>query len=220
MLVRMSCWTTTSLASYFPSRSSNMPLSYSFQDSSNFYLVMSARDDRDLVNCQGPCHQVSPSNPVYTFVGQLADQASGKHHWSVSGHCAQRRHQKAAHRGRGDGGALASGQAVRRWLERGAQLQVPPRAPTKGNLAKLDLFTFLSQIGLIRLKLWEGARLIADSGNIIGMRNLLSFHLIYFLRESFVLISCIFKDDGPGSLKGGRLGVYCDSQVTKNRKSM
>ena len=28
------------------------------QDSSNFYLVMSARDDRDLVNCQGPCHQV------------------------------------------------------------------------------------------------------------------------------------------------------------------
>ena len=31
---------------------------FSFQDSSNFYLVMSARDDRDLVNCQGPCDQV------------------------------------------------------------------------------------------------------------------------------------------------------------------
>ena len=30
---------------------------FSFQDSSNFYLVMSARDDRGLVNCQGPCHQ-------------------------------------------------------------------------------------------------------------------------------------------------------------------
>ena len=186
MLVRMSCWTTTSLASYFPSRSSNMPLSYSFQDSSNFYLVMSARDDRDLVNCQGPCHQVSQSNPVYTFVGQLADQASGKHHWSVSGHCAQRRHQKAAHCGRGDGGALASGQAVCGWLERGAQLQIPPRAPTKGNLAhQLNLFTYLSQIGLIRLKLWEGARLIADSGNIIGKWNLLSSVATSALREIF-----------------------------------
>ena len=30
---------------------------FSFQDSSNFYLLMSARDDRGLVNCQGPCHQ-------------------------------------------------------------------------------------------------------------------------------------------------------------------
>ena len=41
-------------------------------------------------------------------------------------------------------------------------------------------------IGLIRLQLWEGDVRIADSGNII--------------------------DDGPTSLKGGRLGVYCDSQ--------
>ena len=73
-------------------------------------------------------------------------------------------------------------------------------------------FTFLTQIGLIRLKLWEGARLIADSGNIIGKWNLLS--------SDVFLISCIFKDDGPGSLKGGRLGVYCDSQVTKNWKSI
>ena len=64
MLVLTSSWTTTSLASYFLSRSPNLPLFYPFQDSSNFYLVMSARDDRDLVNCQGPCHQVSPSVPV------------------------------------------------------------------------------------------------------------------------------------------------------------
>ena len=42
---------------------------YPFQDSSNFYLVMSARDDRDLVNCQGPCHQVSPSTPVNPCAG-------------------------------------------------------------------------------------------------------------------------------------------------------
>ena len=42
------------------------------------------------------------------------------------------------------------------------------------------------KIGLIRLWLYEGAELIADSGNII--------------------------DDGDGSLRGGRLGVYCDSQ--------
>ena len=40
--------------------------------------------------------------------------------------------------------------------------------------------------GLIRAKLWEGGTLIADSGDII--------------------------DNGPDSLKGGRLGVYCDSQ--------
>ena len=40
--------------------------------------------------------------------------------------------------------------------------------------------------GLIRLKLYEGASLLHDSGDII--------------------------DKGAGSLKGGRLGVYCDSQ--------
>ena len=40
--------------------------------------------------------------------------------------------------------------------------------------------------GLIRLKLWEAETLIEDSGDII--------------------------DDGDESLKGGRLGVYCDSQ--------
>ena len=42
------------------------------------------------------------------------------------------------------------------------------------------------KIGLIRLWLYEGADIIADSGNII--------------------------DDGEESLRGGRLGVYCDSQ--------
>ena len=42
------------------------------------------------------------------------------------------------------------------------------------------------KIGLIRLKLWEGDVQIADSGDIL--------------------------DDGPDSLRGGRLGVYCDSQ--------
>ena len=42
------------------------------------------------------------------------------------------------------------------------------------------------KIGLIRLKLWEGEQLIADSGNLV--------------------------DDGVDSLRGGRLGVYCDSQ--------
>merc|ERR1719347_1984990 len=41
--------------------------------------------------------------------------------------------------------------------------------------------------GLIRAKLWVGDTLIADSGDII--------------------------DNGPHSLKGGRLGVYCDSQA-------
>ena len=42
------------------------------------------------------------------------------------------------------------------------------------------------RLGLIRLQLWEGESRIADSGNII--------------------------DDGQESLRGGRLGVYCDSQ--------
>ena len=40
--------------------------------------------------------------------------------------------------------------------------------------------------GLIRLQLWEGENQIADSGEIY--------------------------DIGPESLRGGRLGVYCDSQ--------
>ena len=42
------------------------------------------------------------------------------------------------------------------------------------------------KVGLIRMRLWEGETLIADSGDII--------------------------DDGVNSLRGGRLGVYCDSQ--------
>ena len=42
------------------------------------------------------------------------------------------------------------------------------------------------RLGLIRLQLWEGESRIADTGNII--------------------------DDGQESLRGGRLGVYCDSQ--------
>ena len=40
--------------------------------------------------------------------------------------------------------------------------------------------------GLIRLQLWERETKIADSGDIF--------------------------DNGPESLRGGRLGVYCDSQ--------
>ena len=35
----------------------------------------------------------------------------------------------------------------------------------------ISILSPFSQIGLIRLKLWEGARLIADSGNIIGEWN-------------------------------------------------
>ena len=43
-------------------------------------------------------------------------------------------------------------------------------------------------IGLIRLKVWAGQKMVADSGNII--------------------------DDGDDALRGGRLGVYCDSQAS------
>ena len=46
--------------------------------------------------------------------------------------------------------------------------------------------THRPRLGMIRLELWEGGKLIADSGQI--------------------------TDDGPDSLRGGRLGVYCDSQ--------
>ena len=42
------------------------------------------------------------------------------------------------------------------------------------------------KIDLIRAKVWEGNKTIADSGNAI--------------------------DSGTEALKGGRLGVYCDSQ--------
>ena len=48
------------------------------------------------------------------------------------------------------------------------------------------LITHLPECGIIRLKLYEGAKLLHDSGDIV--------------------------DNGPESLRGGRLGVYCDSQ--------
>ena len=46
--------------------------------------------------------------------------------------------------------------------------------------------THLPDCGIIRLKLYEGAKLLHDSGDIV--------------------------DNGAESLRGGRLGVYCDSQ--------
>ena len=46
--------------------------------------------------------------------------------------------------------------------------------------------THLPDCGIIRLKLYEGAKLLHESGDIV--------------------------DNGPESLRGGRLGVYCDSQ--------
>ena len=48
------------------------------------------------------------------------------------------------------------------------------------------LITHLPECGIIRLKLYEGAKQLHDSGDIV--------------------------DNGPESLRGGRLGVYCDSQ--------
>ena len=46
--------------------------------------------------------------------------------------------------------------------------------------------THLPDCGIIRLKLYEGAKLLHESGDIL--------------------------DNGAESLRGGRLGVYCDSQ--------
>ena len=46
--------------------------------------------------------------------------------------------------------------------------------------------THLPDCGIIRLKLYEGAKLLHESGDIV--------------------------DNGAESLRGGRLGVYCDSQ--------
>ena len=112
--------------------------------------------------------------------GQLANQAGWKHNWSVPWHNSQRRDQEAVHGGGRDRGAVAGGQAGGRWLEGGAQLQVPPRPSAEGDTdyqsyffplktqASLLMCYLFFQIGLIRLKLWEGAQLIADSGNIIG----------------------------------------------------
>ena len=48
------------------------------------------------------------------------------------------------------------------------------------------LITHLPECGIIRLKLYEGAKLLHESGDIL--------------------------DNGAESLRGGRLGVYCDSQ--------
>eukprot|EP00092_Neocalanus_flemingeri_P009610 GFUD01010342.1.p1 GENE.GFUD01010342.1~~GFUD01010342.1.p1 ORF type:complete len:223 (+),score=63.41 GFUD01010342.1:82-669(+) len=134
---------------------------FSFQDSSNFYLVMSARDDRGLVNCQGPCHQGNwqikrVNSETGPYLGTVLSDAIRKQ-YTVPGETT----------------LLWEGdrQTAGGWKE--------------GKSYRFNLI-HRPKIGLIRLWLYEGAEMIADSGNII--------------------------DDGDGSLRGGRLGVYCDSQ--------
>lgn len=134
---------------------------FSFQDSSNFYLVMSARDDRGLVNCQGPCHQGNwqikrVNSETGPYLGTVLSDAIRKQ-YTVPGETTLL--------------WQADRQTAGGWKE--------------GKSYRYNLI-HRPKIGLIRLWLYEGAELIADSGNII--------------------------DDGDGSLRGGRLGVYCDSQ--------
>ena len=61
--------------------------------------------------------------------------------------------------------------------------------------------------GTIRVRLWEGERMVADSGSILDTGDHTSKYSV-----SFSLLVA-----GPESLRGGRLGVYCDSQVPSYR---
>ena len=177
----MSCWTMTSSASYSPSRSLDLQVWPLSQDSSNFYLVMSARDDRDLVNCQGPCHQVFlykyhcqrvcratgrssglEAQPVRTLAQFSATRSGSSTRWWTRPRCCGRqtsRRQVVGGRGTVTGSTSSIG---RRWYRLPAYF-----FPLKTQASLLMCYLFF-QIGLIRLKLWEGAQLIADSGNIIG----------------------------------------------------
>ena len=180
-LALMSCWTTTSLASYSPSRSLDLQVWPLSQDSSNFYLVMSARDDRDLVNCQGPCHQVFlyiyhcqrvcratgrssglEAQLVRTLAQFSATRSGSSTRWLTRPRCCGRRtsrRQVVGGRGTVTGSTSSIG---RRWY------RLPVILLSTQTQASLLMCFLFFQIGLIRLKLWEGAQLIADSGNIIG----------------------------------------------------
>ena len=94
---------------------------------------------------------------------------------------------------------MAGGQAGGRRLEGGAQLQVPLGSSAKGDTdyqssssltdtdrTRLLMCYLFFQIGLIRLKLWEGAQLIADSGNIIGYN--LNKYLIWQKKQINILV--------------------------------
>ena len=126
------------------------------QDSSSFYLVMSARNDSASGARQGNWQVKRVSSWTGPNNGTIMTVAIRKPE-SVAGHT------KLLWR--------ADTQDARGWIP--------------GHSYRFSLL-HRPRLGLIRLQLWEGERRIADSGNII--------------------------DDGQESLRGGRLGVYCDSQ--------
>jgi len=70
---------------------------FSFQDSSNFYLVMSARDDRDLVNCRDPATRATgrssglEAQPVRTLAQFSAMRSGSSTRWLTRPRCCGRR---------------------------------------------------------------------------------------------------------------------------------
>ena len=133
-LALMSCWTMTSSASYSLSRSLDMQV-WSLPRiaaTSTWWCQLgtigtwwTARDPAT----RSSCTRIT----VNVCAGQLADKAGWKHNRSVPWHNSQRRDQEAVHGGWRDRGAVAGGQAGGRWLEGGAQLQVPPRPSAEGD---------------------------------------------------------------------------------------
>ena len=123
---------------------------------------MSARDDdHNIHNCQGPCHQGNwqlkrVSSRTGPYTGTVLSDAIRRPH-SVEGETVLL--------------WRADSRAAGGWKE--------------GHSYRFSLI-HRPRLGLIKLQLWEGETLVADSGNVI--------------------------DDGQHSLRGGRLGVYCDSQ--------
>ena len=166
-------WTTITLESSSPSRSASdteTPLTSALvnnisvicQDSSSFYLVMSARDDdHNIQNCQGPCHQGN-------WQLKRVSSRTGPYTGTVLSDAIRRPHS-------------VEGETVLLWR---ADSRVAG-GWKEGHSYRFSL-THRPRLGLIKLRLWEGETLVADSGNVI--------------------------DDGQHSLRGGRLGVYCDSQ--------
>jgi len=134
---------------------------FSFQDSSHFYLLMSARNDGNDWSCKGTCRQGN---------------------WQL----------KRVNSKTGPYAGLTLSDAIRKPYSVDGETELLWKADeyTAGGWVEGRSYRFKimhrPDIGLIRVLIYEGSTLIADSGTII--------------------------DDGDNSLKGGRLGVYCDSQ--------
>lgn len=159
---------------------------FSFQDTSNFYLFMSAK-----AGSRQGSWQIKRINSVTGPVGKNISAAVQRDNsvpgqttvlWKSRGNrminFKQQRNQKSVH---GNVDDVDSGNN----MHRGARA-FPSIEGWNAKTSYRFNIIHLPEQGLIRLRLYEGSTLVLDSGNII--------------------------DTGADRLSGGKLGVYCDSQ--------